>query len=308
MVCGEGEDDLTRLALKVDIDTLRGYREGMPSMLDLFKRRGITASIFFSFGPDNSGKAIKRIFRKGFISKMMRTRAPSTYGFKTMMYGTLLPAPMIVPSSPDIFRRAFDEGHDCGVHAWDHVYVQDSLKTISKAEILSLFERSAEMFEDLSGEKPKSCAAPGWQVSSASLEVQGRLGLIYCSDTRGYSPFLPVYEGVAYAPIQIPTTLPTMDEILGLPGIDDETISDVWLSEIKGDFNVLTVHAEMEGISKIDAFDRFLEKAGANGIVFCTLNDFARDSKPERHSVISGELTGRAGTLALQGEKELWTE
>ena len=142
---------MKKLAIKVDIDTLRGYREGVPQMLDLFKKHGIRASIFFSFGPDNSGKAIRRIFRKGFISKMMRTKAPSTYGIKTLMYGTLLPAPMIVPSAPDIFVRASDEGHDCGVHAWDHVYVQDELPGIGKSKFLSLF--AFIMYNEWRGDK-----------------------------------------------------------------------------------------------------------------------------------------------------------
>ena len=59
---------MTRLAVKVDVDTLRGYVEGVPRMLDIFAKHGVKASIYFSFGPDNSGKAIRRIFRKGFIS------------------------------------------------------------------------------------------------------------------------------------------------------------------------------------------------------------------------------------------------
>ena len=50
------------LGLKVDVDTLRGYLEGVPALLDLFRKRGIRASFFFSMGPDNSGKAIRRIF------------------------------------------------------------------------------------------------------------------------------------------------------------------------------------------------------------------------------------------------------
>ncbi len=127
---------------------------------------------------------------------MMRTKAPSTYGDKTLMYGTLLPAPMIVPSAPDIFVRASYEGHDRGkcTHK-DHVYVQDELPGITKDEFLSLFERSAEMFERLSGKKPLSCAAPGWQISPVSLEVQEEAGLEYCSDTRGHSPFIPVFKG-----------------------------------------------------------------------------------------------------------------
>mgnify|MGYP000763759564 FL=1 len=130
---------MARLAIKVDVDTLRGYLEGVPRMLALFKRQGIRASIFFSFGPDNSGKAIRRIFRPGFISKMMRTKAPSTYGLKTLMYGTLLPAPLIVPTDPAIVRRALEGGHEVGIHAWDHVYVQDCLERISKEEYLSLY-------------------------------------------------------------------------------------------------------------------------------------------------------------------------
>ena len=286
---------MKKLAIKVDIDTLRGYREGVPQMLDLFNRHGIRASIFFSFGPDNSGKAIRRIFRKGFISKMMRTKAPSTYGIKTLMYGTLLPAPMIVPSAPGIFVRAVDEG--------DHVYVQDELPGITKNEFLSLFERSADMFERLSGSKPLSCAAPGWQISSVSLEVQEEAGLKYCSDTRGRSPFIPIFKGRSYSPVQIPTTLPTMDEILGLPGIDDHSIGDVWLKGMDNEWNVLTVHAEMEGLSKIDVFEKFIVKAKENGTVFYTLADYARDSAPTEQNIRIGSMTGRAGTLALQEEK-----
>ena len=152
---------MTNLAVKLDVDTLRGYREGVPRLLDLWAARVPDAkmSIFFSFGPDNSGKAIRRIFRKGFISKMMRTKAPSTYGWRTLLYGTLLPAPLIVPSDPKIFERACAEGHDCGVHAWDHVLVQDKLSSISEGEFRELYGRAADLFEKLSGSRPESYAA-----------------------------------------------------------------------------------------------------------------------------------------------------
>lgn len=291
---------MTKLAIKVDVDTLRGYREGVPRLLDLFKKHSLHASIFFSFGPDNSGKAIRRIFRKGFISKMLRTKAPSTYGLKTLMYGTLLPAPLIVPSAPEIFVRAVRDGHDCGVHAWDHVFIQDKLPQISKEKFRSLFEIAASMFEDLSGTKPRSYAAPGWQISKKSLEVQQELGLDYCSDVRGYSPFLPVFEGREYSPAQIPTTLPTMDEIYGLPGIDDETLPSCWLEGMDKKWNVLTVHAEMEGLSKLGVFEKFIIMAKEHGTEFFTLSDFARDSNPSPCVIKMGTLIGRAGTLAVQ--------
>jgi undecaprenyl phosphate-alpha-L-ara4FN deformylase len=291
---------MLRLAVKVDVDTLRGYKEGVPHLLDLFKKHGLTASIFFSFGPDNSGRAIRRIFRKGFIKKMIRTRAPSTYGLKTLMYGTLLPAPLIVPSAPDVFRRAVSEGHDCGVHAWDHVYVQDNLQKISAAQFRVLFEKAAGMFQDLAGRAPRAYAAPGWQVSPAAFSVLQDLGLDYCSDVRGTSPFLPVFQGQEYHPVQIPTTLPTMDEIYGLPGINDATLPEVWLRGLTHEWNVVTVHAEMEGMSKLGVLDRFLTMARERGVQFFTLRDYARMAPAAPCTVTMGRLEGRAGTLAVQ--------
>ena len=274
----------------------------MPRMLDLFKKHEIKASIFFSFGPDNSGKAIRRIFRKGFISKMVRTKAPSTYGLKTLMYGTILPAPLIVQSAPEIFTRAAKDGHDCGVHAWDHVLVQDELPKLTKRKFQELYEKAAEMFERLSGKKPLSYAAPGWQLSSMTLEFQQELGLEYCSDVRGYEPFLPVFGGKSYSVMQIPTTLPTMDEIYGLPGINDGTIPDYWLDRLDREWNVITVHTEMEGMSKLEVFDRFLSMAKERGVEFHTLQDYARDANPKPCTVKLGTLPGRAGTLAVQGD------
>ena len=270
--------DSINLAVKVDVDTLRGYIEGVPRLLGLLRAHGaggIKASFFFSFGPDNSGKAIRRIFRKGFLSKMFRTKAPSTYGFRTLLYGTLLPAPEIVPAKPEIFERACEEGHDCGVHAWDHVLVQDKLCSLSKSEFEALFDRAAELFYKIAGEAPRSYAAPGWQVSSSSLSVIDEKGLKYASDSRGVSPFIPMLKGEKFITPQIPTTLPTMDEILGLPGVNGKTLPDIWMNGLSNEWNVLTVHAEMEGLSKIEVFENFLAKAEARGVKFMTLADIA---------------------------------
>lgn len=291
---------MSLLALKIDVDTLRGYKEGMPRMLSLLKDNGIRASIFFSFGPDNSGKAIRRIFRKGFISKMLRTKAPSTYGIKTLLYGTVLPAPMIVKAAPDIFVRAVKEGHDCGVHAWNHVLVQDELPKLTKEEFRALFEKAASMFCELSGKKPKSYAAPGWQTSKAALDTLSCLGLDYASDVRGYEPFIPVFEGKTYFPMQIPTTMSTMDEIYGLPGVNDETMPRIWLDEMDKEWNVLTVHAEMEGMSKLAVFEAFIKAAKKAGTTFMTLDEYAKNCKPKPCPVKTGQVKGRAGTLALQ--------
>ena len=64
---------MARLALKIDVDTWRGTREGVPRLLEVLSRRGAQATFLFSLGPDRTGRAIRRVFRPGFLSKVSRT-------------------------------------------------------------------------------------------------------------------------------------------------------------------------------------------------------------------------------------------
>src|SRR6202161_2336358 len=91
--------DGARIGLKVDVDTLRGTREGVPRLAALFKQHALGATFYFSVGPDHTGRALKRMFRKGFAQKVARTSVLKHYGLKTLMYGVLL-------AGPDIGREA----------------------------------------------------------------------------------------------------------------------------------------------------------------------------------------------------------
>ena len=293
------------LVVKIDVDTLKGYLEGLPRLLDFLGKREIKASIFFSMGPDNSGKALRRIFRKGFLAKMMRTKAPSTYGLKTLFYGTLLKAPMIVGSNPDILKRAVDEGHDCGIHCWDHVRWQDCLGRMSREEIRTELSKAVELFSRTAGVSPKSCAAPGWQVSVDSLTVQDELGFDYCSDTRGLLPFLPRMGGVTFRTLQIPSTLPTLDELWGTDGMDAKSINDKYLDLLEPSLNVHTIHTEMEGGNMSCVFERFVDCCLEGEVAFMTLKEVALRNRTLPTTGIDdiqmAEIPGRAGKLAVQG-------
>lgn len=288
-----------QLAIKIDIDTLKGYLEGLPRLLEILKAHEVKASIFFSMGPDNSGKALRRIFRKGFITKMLRTKAPSTYGLKTLLYGTLLPAPLITQAKPDLIRRSIDEGHDCGVHSWDHVYWQDNLNSLTSEKIRDELEKAFYLFEKFSGVRALSCAAPGWQVNTKSLAVQDSLGLEYCSDVRGFAPFLPEMDGEKFKTPQIPSTLPTLDEVLG--PVKAEDVSEYYFKLLKPGLNVHTIHTEMEGGNLSWTFDKFLTRCRDSGVEFLTLKEIAEREKISKYSKIEmGYLPGRAGKLAIQ--------
>ena len=292
------------VAIKVDVDTHSGTRDGVPRLLDIMERAGIKATYYFSMGPDNSGKAIRRIFtRKGFLQKMFRTGAPGAYGIRTMLYGTLLPAPQIAASFPEVLRETAARGHETGVHCWDHVLWHDYLPRMAREKVAAQLSRGAELFQRIMGQEPTTTAAPGWTVSAASLELQDAMGLAFCSDGRGYAPFYPVFQGKRYATLQIPSTWPTMDEILGTNGLDATTINDFYLSQLKDGLNVHTIHAEMEGGVMAQSFVTLLERLQATGVRFVTLGEAAaayRESAPEA-PLSMGELPGRAGLVAIQG-------
>jgi peptidoglycan/xylan/chitin deacetylase (PgdA/CDA1 family) len=214
---------LKKLALKVDVDTYRGTLEGVPRLVDLFEKHGVKATFFFSLGPDTSGKAIRRIFRKGFVRKVLSASPAASYGLRTMLYGTLLPAPDIGGREETVarMREAAALGHDVGIHAWDHVDWHDRLPAMTRGEIEEIVAREHARFAEIFGRPARFQAAPGWTATPLSVEVQEAHGVVATSDTRGRGPFFPIRaDGTASEVLEIPTTLPTLDELLAvaLPG------------------------------------------------------------------------------------------
>ena len=295
--------DRAVVALKVDVDTYAGTRDGVPRLIEILERFGIRATFYFSMGPDNSGKAIRRIFtRKGFLAKMLRTKAPAAYGLKTMLYGTLLPPPQIAASFPGILRNTELAGHEVGIHCWDHVKWHDLLPWFPKPVTAMELGRASSLFEQIFGRRTRTTAAPGWTVSPDSLEIQDAMNLSYCSDSRGRTPFYPSMEGRRFQTLQIPTTWPTMDEIIGENGITVATANDHYLSLLEPGLNVHTIHAELEGGVLSDTFIDLLERLTGRGVRFATLAEAAAEFGEGAPvcELVMGELPGRAGNVALQ--------
>jgi len=292
------------VALKVDVDTYAGTRDGVPALLADMKRFGVKATFYFSIGPDNTGKALRRIFtRKGFLKKQLRSKAPAAYGWKTMLYGTLLPAPMIASSFPEVLREAERQGHEVGIHCWDHVKWHDYLPWFPKHLTAMELGRASALFDEILGHRAETTAAPGWTVSPDSLEVQDAMGLAYCSDSRGTHPFYPVMAERRFRTLQVPTTLPTADEILGENGITAENIHRFYLDSLNDGLNVLTIHAELEGGVIRNSFIRLLECFAADGIRCVTLAEAASQvAVAPACRLYMGEIPGRAGKVAIQGD------
>jgi undecaprenyl phosphate-alpha-L-ara4FN deformylase len=288
------------VALRVDVDTRRGLREGVPRLLELFRRLDVVASFFVTMGPDRSGLAIRRAWRPSFLVKMLRTNPFRLYGLRTLLSGTLLPAQPVGAGAPDLLRDIARAGHEVAPHGWDHVTWQDRVDRLPAPALRADLTAAARAFEAVFGAGPATSAAPGWRTTPDALAVQEELGLRYASDVRGTAAFRPRVPGGALKTVQIPTTMPTMDELLG-------RVSDVEgaLTASLGDgLNVFTLHAEVEGGALLDRFGAWLTSVRRAGRPVVRVRDIADTilaaSVPERE-VGQGYIAGRSGWVAVAG-------
>jgi len=300
-----------KLALKIDVDTFRGTREGVPQLLRLLDKHKVSATFLFSLGPDHTGRALKRVFRPGFLSKVSRTSVVSHYGIRTLMYGVLLPGPDIGKRCADILRSVKAAGHEVGIHTWDHIKWQDGVEHADDKWTEGEMNKAAIRFAEIFHKPPRTHGAAGWQMNDHAVELTAKLGFEYSSDGRGHSPFLPYVKDKVIPCPQLPSTLPTLDELLGVGDINESNVASHVLKlteQPPAHAPVYTLHAELEGMKLLPAFDQLLSGWKVQGYKLTTSLDIFKDLDVKSlpiHRMARGTVEGRSGTLMVQGEKVL---
>jgi peptidoglycan/xylan/chitin deacetylase (PgdA/CDA1 family) len=309
-----------QLALKVDVDTLRGTRQGVPPLVQLLRSAGADATFLFSLGPDHTGRALRRVFRPGFFDfarKVSRTSVLEHYGLRTLLYGTLLPGPDIGRRAGEVMRQVRDAGFEVGVHCFDHTTWQDFVSRRDEDWTRDQMQRAIDRFREVFGVAPEVHGAAGWQMNTAALELEPDLGFLYASDTRGERPFVPLLAERRIAAMvalqgprrsacpQLPTTLPTLDELIGVDGVSEDNVHEVLLERTRAlrAGHVFTLHAELEGMGLRAVFNRLLEGWQRQGYQLVSMRTLLAGLNVEQlpaGRVQSGSVAGRAGTLAVQ--------
>ena len=301
---------MKQLALKIDVDTYRGTREGVPRLVETLQRYHAQATFFFSLGPDHTGRAIKRVFRPGFLGKVSRTSVVEHYGIKTLLYGTLLPAPDIGKKCADILRMVNMAGFEVGIHCYDHIRWQDYVANKNAEWTRRELQRAVDRYTEIFGVAPHAHAAAGWQMNRHALRLMQHFGFEYSSDTRGTHPFIPAYQAEIIACPQLPTTLPTLDELMNRDGITPDNIAQHILhltadsSPTGNADHVYTLHAELEGGKWLPIFEQLLQGWQAQGYELVSLRQYLKSlniGALPRHEVVMREVEGRIGKLAVQG-------
>ena len=132
------------------------------------------------------------------------------------------------------------------------------------------------------------------------------MGFVYASDTRGTHPFLPVINAEIVACPQYPTTLPTLDELIGLDGVTPENVAEALLARTaEKREHVYTLHAELEGMKLAGTFEKLLAGWKGQGYQLVAVRDLVLGREPftlPMHEVVAASIPGRSGTLSTQGK------
>ncbi len=291
-----------QIGLRIDVDSFRGTRYGVPNLCQLLDAQAVKASFFFSVGPDNMGRHIWRMFRPSFFWKMVRTRAPGLYGWDILFRGTFGQGPVIGDKLGPIIRSAASAGHEVGLHAWDHHAWQARIDSMDGNRICGEIGKGVASLKKITGIAPPCSASPGWRCNDSVLLEKDRFPFDFNSDCRGQDIFYPVIRGKKLSQPQVPVTLPTYDEVIGRKGIKNSNYNNYLLSLLKPNgLNILTIHAEVEGLALIEMFKDFVTMARSRGASFVPLGKILRDTPHiAAAAIVPTQIQGREGWVSSQ--------
>jgi hypothetical protein len=284
-----------RVALRVEVRTLRGLQQGVPNLLRLFGDYQVRASFFFALGRDLSGR-----------SPFSAWRDRADLGLSRLAYGTLMVGPSLASAADAPMAQARDKGHEVGLLG---LSPQSWARRLAYAEADWVEHQCARLWERFAAsglEAPCSFATPDWQVHPRLFRELTPTRYRYSTLTRGKLPYFPMLQGVRSPIPEIPTTLPTVDELLRRPGVAMDKVHEHLYTQsqrLRPAGHVFAASAEREGLSRLGLMEKMLVMWKAQGGSVHALGDLLREIDPAtlpHHQIGWSTVADGAAPVAMQ--------
>ncbi len=237
--------------LRIDLESDKGIREGVPRILDLLKKHKVKASFYISMGGESNLFEILKYRNK---LKSSGERKIRIWKFKDKLRMILFPKDF-VKDNKEILKRIIDEGHELGVHAWKH---REWTRGLEKINIKNTIEKSIKKYKKIFNKNPISFASPGFNVNNEILEFLEKNNIKFISDLPGENP--KIYGKIKNIPMTILGKNKTpIIEYLVSNRKKDEDILEIIKNDIeKKDLASFYIHGMFEARFKIKLLNEIL--------------------------------------------------
>lgn len=229
-------------SLRIDLESDKGIREGVPKILALLKKYNMKASFYITMGGESN---IFELFR--YQKKLLGKRKISVFSRWEILRMILLPKDFVTKNKK-ILQRILAEGHELGIHGWKH---REWTRGLEQLNVRKAIRKAIKKYIKLFGKKPQSFCAPAFRMNQEVVKILSSEGIEVISDFEEDSP-----KKVDRL-INVPITLrgegntPIIEYYVG-EGYSDEEIFERITSEIEGkDYSSMYIHGLFECREKI---------------------------------------------------------
>jgi peptidoglycan/xylan/chitin deacetylase (PgdA/CDA1 family) len=243
--------------LRVDVDFFTGLKKGVPALLDDLEERGLHAGFYVVMGPDTMHRHAVRVTKKGYLRRLLSMnplKIMSTFGPRELLLGSFLPPRPVGPSCPEVLRRIADEGHDLGVHGYDHYWWAENVYSAEITALRGEIDRGWGTFRKVTGRDPVTWASPNWRTTDDVVRYLASRNVPYLIECRGRSPFFTLLADGHYVKIpHLPISLPALHELRQLGLGARESVEEIIRCAGGSGYNMLVIHDYYEGLLARDA-------------------------------------------------------
>ncbi|MBU2576878.1 MAG: polysaccharide deacetylase family protein [Nanoarchaeota archaeon] len=241
-------------SLRIDLESDKGIREGVPKILALLKKYNIKASFYVAMGGESN---ILELLR--YQKKLPGKRKISVFSRGEMLRMVFFPRDFVL-GNKKIFQKILDEGHELGIHGWKH---REWTRGLEKIDVRKVIRKAVEKYTKLFGKKPQSFCAPAFRTNNEVVRILSSQGIKVISDFEGDST--KKVDGLINVPITLrgEGNTPIIEYLVGEGYLDKEILDKVTSAIKRKKFSSLYIHGLFECRKKIGLLEnlfKWLEK------------------------------------------------
>jgi len=253
-------------ALRIDVDTVKDVLL-LPKLLDLLKTADVKATFFVTTGPDKTGFNIFKHLKQP--QNYLNVLKSKPYRFGIHSLNGLFRHIEIQNSHSHILQRTLKEGHELGLHGYDHYRWINELEKFKDKYIIALIQRGLAALNNVAKSDIRSFASPGFKVTQEFLKSIDTFDFYYSSDYKfdiPVAPFYPQFGSRTSRILQIPVASDSIGELTTKGYNENAVLSlikrrlDVW-HQSKVPF-VIYMHPSYEIAYKFELFNQVLTLIG----------------------------------------------